>query len=388
MKHLFQILLFVLLPLGLLAQDDDPFASPSGNDDPFANPSPQPTEQPQEQPQNQEPVQNEQPTDNQTDPFGNDTTEDPFGEDTSGDPFGGSDSGDLGDMFGGGGAPSGDILSGLSDTIIQPLRPEYPWTKQSIEERQVFEKHNVREADVFWAKTIWREIDVREKMNHPFINPQAPFMTVLLDIIKKDTSVQLYSFDPFVDAEFQDETSWAEINEGLGSTRTIDVPIMDDQGNITTERQTITDKFNIGSVKRFRVKEVWYFDKVRSRMKVAIMGIAPIKETTLADLGVSDITMDLGSGSGASQDPLFWVYYPDIREQLARYETYNPLNDAIRMSWDDLIQARFFSSFIIKASNPLDRYVDEYTRDNLAALYESENIKEEIFNFEHDLWSY
>ena len=386
MKNVFKIVILLLLPLGVLAQDDDPFANPSSDDDPFANPTSQPTEQPQQEEQDDsDPFSTDQPAQEET--FDEQSAEEPFTESApADDPFG--DSGGIGNLPFGGGAPTSDILAGLSDTLIQPLRPEYPWKKKSIEERQVFENHQVRESDVFWAKTVWREIDVREKINHPFVNPQAPFMTVLLDIIKKDTSIQLYAYDPFVDGEFQDETSWAEINESLGSTRTIDVPVMDDEGNITTEKQTITDKFNIGSVKKFRIKEVWYFDKVRSRMKVAIMGIAPIKETTLADLGVSDITMDLGGNDGASEDPLFWIYYPDVRKQLARYETYNPLNDAIRMSWDDIFQARFFGSYIIKASNPLDRYVNEYTRDNLAALYESENIKEEIFNFEHDLWSY
>ena len=385
MKNLFKVLVFLMLPLGLYAQDDDPFANPGSEDDPFG------TEQPQQQPE-AEPEQDtipDNPQDpNQEEPFDGETAEDPFGESApADDPFGSAGSGGPGNLPFGGGQPSGDVLAGLSDTLIQPMRPQFPWEQKSIEERQVFDIYDVREEDVFWAKTVWREIDVREKMNHPFVNPRAPFMTVLLDIIKKDTTAKLYEHDPFIDAEFQNETTWAEINEGLGGTRVIDVPEMDEEGNITTRKDTITDKFNIGSIKRFRIKEVWYFDKVESRMQVAIMGIAPIKETTLADLGVDNINFDLGS-EGASMDPLFWIYYPDVRKELARYATYNPLNDAIQMSWDDLLQARFFSSFIIKASNPLDRSVAEYTRDNLAALYESENIKEEIFNFEHDLWSY
>ena len=385
MKHLLSILFLLMLPLAMLAQDDDPFASPS-SDDPFASPSPTTTPQ---TPQTPQPTTNDPVNSTPQPQPSNEQNDDPFGSTSSDDPFGSSGNDDFGGGFPmGGGQPSSDLLSGLTDTLVQPLRPEFPWEQRSINERQVFDTYNVREADVFWAKTVWREIDVREKMNHPFVNPKAPFMTILLDIVRNDTSINLYAYDPFVDAEFQQETSWEEINKGLGSTRQIEVPSMDADGNITTSTQTITDKFNIGSVKKFRIKEVWYFDKVASRMKVAIMGIAPIKETTLTDLGVADITMDLGSGGTASEDPLFWIYYPDVRAQLARYETFNPLNDAIRMSWDDLMQARYFSSYITKASNPLDKSVQDYTRDSMAALYESENIKEEIFNFEHDLWSY
>lgn len=395
MKSLFKVFFVCLITSGAFAQDD-PFATPA-NDDPFAAPSTPTTPAPVSKPATTTtPASSDDPfmapsTTPATQPSGNNTGADSAGGDDpfatsadSGDPF---SSGDNDSPLGGGGNDGpADLLSGLTDTLIQPLRPEFPWEKITIKERAPLEKSDVRQADVFWAKTVWREIDVREKMNHPFINPKSPFMTVLLDIIKKDTSVQLYAYDPFVDAEFQEETSWAKINEGLGRTRTIEVPEMDAEGNITTKSQTITDKFNIGSVTKFRIKEVWYFDKVHSRMKVKIMGIAPIKQTTLAELGVTaDVNVDL---DGGSEDPLFWIYFPDVREKLAKYETQNPLNDALRMTWTDLLDSRFFSSYIIKASNPLDRKVSDYTKDQLRALYEGENIKEQIFNFEHDLWSY
>lgn len=393
MKSLFKVFFVCLFAAsGALAQNDDPFATPA-SDDPFAAPTskPAPVSKPATKPSTNSddpfmaPSTKPAPSTNGTAAKESTGGDDPFAASAdSSDPF---SSGDSASPLGGGGndAPA-DLLSGLADTLIQPLRPEFPWEKITIKERTPLEKSEVRQADVFWAKTVWRELDVREKMNHPFINPKAPFMTVLLDIIKRDTTVKLYAYDPFVDAEFQEETSWAKVNEGLGRTRTIEVPEMDAEGNITTKTQTITDKFNIGSVKKFRLKEVWYFDKVHSRMKVKIMGIAPIKQTTLAELGVTaDVDVDL---DGGSEDPLFWIYFPDVREKLAKYETQNPLNDALRMTWTDLLDSRFFSSYIIKASNPLDRKVSDYTKDQLRALYEGEKIKEQIFNFEHDLWSY
>lgn len=393
MKSLFNVFFVCLFASGAFAQVDDPFAA-AASDDPFAAPTTTPA--PASKPTTTAPS-----TSGNDDPFmapssttseaGNSTDKPAAGDDPfastadSSDPFS-SGGGDESPLGGGGSDAPADLLSGLADTLIQPLRPEFPWEKITIKERAPLEKSDVRQADVFWAKTVWREVDVREKMNHPFINPKAPFMTVLLDIIKRDTTVKLYAYDPFVDAEFQEETTWAKVNEGLGRTRTIEVPEMDAEGNITTKTQTITDKFNIGSVKKFRLKEVWYFDKVHSRMKVKIMGIAPIKQTTLAELGVTaDVNVDL---EGGSEDPLFWIYFPDVREKLAKYETQNPLNDALRMTWTDLLDSRFFSSYITKASNPLDRKVADYTTDQLRALYEGERIKEQIFNFEHDLWSY
>ena len=52
----------------------------------------------------------------------------------------------------------------------------------------------VREADVMWKKTIWREIDFRQKMNHGFYYPEEPhkrlknLYTVLKDALSDPTT--------------------------------------------------------------------------------------------------------------------------------------------------------------------------------------------------------
>ena len=46
-----------------------------------------------------------------------------------------------------------------------------------------------------------------------------------------------------------------------------------------------------------------------------------------------------------------------------------------------------FQSYIIKESNIYDRELQNY-RAGVDALLESEKIKNKIFIFEHDLWSF
>ena len=84
---------------------------------------------------------------------------------------------------------------------------------------------------------------------------------------------------------------------------------------------------------------------------------------------------------------MFWAYYPELRPVLAKYQVFNNQNDATTTSWEDILEMRFFSSYIYKESNVHDRRVQDYVT-GVDALIESDNIKNKIFTFEHDLWSF
>jgi gliding motility associated protien GldN len=141
---------------------------------------------------------------------------------------------------------------------------------------------------------------------------------------------------------------------------------------------TIVQDFNPDMVERYEIKEEWVFDKESSRMHVRILGIAPEKTIYEAD------------GSVRASFPIFWVYYPDTRPMLAKYEAYNGKNYGARMSWEELFETRMFSSRVIKSTidNPTDNFIAGYVKDPILQLLEGDNIKEKIFNYEQDLWSY
>jgi hypothetical protein len=63
------------------------------------------------------------------------------------------------------------------------------------------------------------------------------------------------------------------------------------------------------------------------------------------------------------------------------------------MSWEELFESRMFYGRIIKSTmdNPMDQYIKNVkglTENGILQLLEGENIKEKIFNYEQDLWSY
>ena len=49
-----------------------------------------------------------------------------------------------------------------------------------------------------------------------------------------------------------------------------------------------------------------------------------------------------------------------------------------------------FSSYVVKSTldNAANRYIKAYIKDPILQLLEGDNIKEKIFNYEQDLWSY
>ena len=62
-----------------------------------------------------------------------------------------------------------------------------------------------------------------------------------------------------------------------------------------------------------------------------------------------------------------------------------------RMTWEELFESRMFSSYIVKSTldNPQNKLLRSlYPNTPILALLEGDNIKEKIFNYEQDLWSY
>lgn len=251
----------------------------------------------------------------------------------------------------------------------EPLDGAY--IKTTTKEKEVIPYDYIREADVFWAKRIWRMIDVREKMNLPFKYPQQPLIQVVHEAAKNG---ELTVYDPaVVDADqFKQVMSVDDVKKLGARTDTVMQinPITLEEEQVITKNELTWDK-----IVKYRVKEDWFFDEETSTLMVRVIGVAPIMEDYDA------------SGNYRGDMTMYWVYYPDLRPILAKYEVYNPKNDAQRLSWEDVFEARIFESYIYKESNVYDRNIQEYAT-GMDALLESDRVKYDIFTFEHDLWNY
>jgi gliding motility associated protien GldN len=235
--------------------------------------------------------------------------------------------------------------------------------------------------DALYAEKVWRELDLREKMNQTFLykgqedNGDQNFISILLKAVQDG---KVTAFD---DERFTTPLSLDEVGKRAsgGSNDTIPITDINDMSKVV-KLKVVKKAFNPEDIKKFRLKEEWIFDRESSRMVCRIIGIAPLKSEF-----VEGTRRELGSSV------MFWVYYPDLRPTLARYEVYNSKNmGAQRMTWEELFEARMFSSYITKSTldNPGNKTIRQMIKDPILALLEGDNIKERIFNYEQDLWSY
>ena len=271
------------------------------------------------------------------------------------------------------------------DTIRRSLRNDAIIERNLVKDRTPLPYLHIREDDAVYRQRVWQEIDVHEKMNLPFIyratedNGSQIFINILLQAIK---SGQITAFDATVDDRFTTPMTYKQISESLvAKPHTIQVPnyALDPDGSKGLMKDTlIQEEFSADIIERYEIKEEWVFDKQTSRLYVRILGIAPEKDIKNPDGSLRDVT------------PVFWVYYPDLRPMLAKFEAYNGKNYGARMSWEELFESRMFASRIIKSTidNPADMPIQGFIKDPILRLLEGENIKEKIFNYEQDLWSY
>jgi gliding motility associated protien GldN len=245
------------------------------------------------------------------------------------------------------------------------------YEKKITNEKMIIPYDHIREADVFYSKRIFREIDVNEKMNLPFKYPKQPLISI---IHKAACDGELTVYDPDVEYSYDFKKPMpVDAVKKIGASD--DTTTQIDPITLQEKQVIVHNEFSPDKVVKYRLKEDWFFDENTSTFQVRILGIAPVREI------FSSEGVQVGFGA------MYWVYYPDLRPILARYEIFNPKNDAIKLSWEDLFEARLFTSYITYESNVHDRFIQAYAT-GVDALLESDRIKQEMFEWEHDLWTY
>lgn len=254
--------------------------------------------------------------------------------------------------------------------------------------RKVISYASLRQADYAWKKIIWRAIDLREKINLPLYYPLDSLQSrkSMWDVIRAAIvpqvdpktgniagpgKIPVYEFNNFnFDNGFTKTLSSDNIISYLVDTAFDNdgKPMYDNNNKVLVTYTQSKD------IVQYILKEIWFFDRQRSVMDVRILSIAPVYNKSVQGALVPT--------------PMFWVYYPAIRESFSKVGVYNPFNDEERRTFEDIIWKRQFSSYIIQESNVYNRNIGSYEGATIDAQLESDKVKNKMFNVEHDMWQY
>ncbi|SIT00895.1 type IX secretion system ring subunit PorN/GldN [Chryseobacterium gambrini] len=292
------------------------------------------------------------------------------------------------------------ILNASSPEEFRQMRAE---NKQKIGDSIVDKKVKpleygfVDDKDILKSMFVWEIIDMNDKINQPFYYDNPDGLTssqtrslyqLLLDAATSGKIAEVYD-----DENFVTKLSPEGIQKRLESVRIADaaIDILNSGRQLTEqEKKEYTDVFKTTTdkVKVLKVMGMWFIDKRDGQLKYRPLGLAAMGP----DPAVQGRTGPDGQPLAGADEliDLFWIYYPSARDILANNYVYNRKNSSADLSFDDLINARRFSSVIYKSSAGLgDGVIKDYIpRDAEDQIDESDRIKAQILQMENDMWNY
>jgi gliding motility associated protien GldN len=246
----------------------------------------------------------------------------------------------------------------------------------------------VDERDILWSKTVWEVIDLDERINFPLYYPVD---TVSLDVSRRslyDVLVKNIKSgnikDVYVDSYFSEKRDFKDLKATLQKVDTTDMGIQAlNAGEAVPEEYITRREITSADIEQYLIKGMWYFDKRLGELKYRLIGLAPVAP----DVNFID---DDSVDPEENKVPLFWVWYPSVRDVLHKAQVFNQSNPSNFISFDMLLNARRFNSMIYREDNEFgDREIKDYIVKNaLFQLIESNRIKEAIRDKEQDMWSY
>lgn len=253
------------------------------------------------------------------------------------------------------------------ETFPAPVTDLVP--KRTNLQRPPLAQQPIREADIVWQKRVWREIDVREKINLAFAYPQRPLATILMEAVQSG-ELRAYST---IDDRFTTPLTRADLDALLGSSDT--VAVVDPETQLVSY-EVVPRTFNPATVVRYRVQEIWFVDRNTSTMQSRIIGLAPIVDE-------QDEASDFSYAA-----PLFWINYPEARPILGRERAWVTDNETAAVTWDDVFTMRRFDSKVTKEGNVYDRRIEDASPDGRERLLIAQRKERERLARESDLWEW
>jgi hypothetical protein len=204
-------------------------------------------------------------------------------------------------------------------------------------------------ADALYRVRVWRLLNTKESPNTAYFyapsideNSDTRFINIIINAMRND-SLQAFSA---VDDRFTTPLSFDQALQALGGA-------------------------SIDSIYKYQIKEDWVFNNRDGKTYVRILGIAPLITTATN-----------------TEVPAFWIYYPDLRQNLVRNTIPNPSTGGL-LTWEAIFENRLFTSRILHstldaqngfANTPLTNDQSDATQNELNNLGRQANRQQATAN--------
>jgi hypothetical protein len=288
-------------------------------------------------------------------------------------------------------------------------------------------------SDQMFRKSIWRQVDLREKQNKPMFSEGKEISRVILDAVKRGeltaykndsltstfTPQEVRTNSSYVDeaVKLSDEEKAAGFSEkdlgggaddgwgapapkksGGGSTATTKrqpklgangKPLKDKKGKIIYETVAVTppappapvgNEYRPKDLYEMEVKEDMIFDKKRSRMYHDIKSITLLVPSTLPT-NISGIEKPIGT---FKYSDLVKVFRANPQNAI----WFNAENDAQHKNLADAFELWLFNSYITKVSNAGDSRLDDIYGGAQQGILAAQQTAADLVEYEYNLWSF
>lgn len=271
----------------------------------------------------------------------------------------------------------------------------------------------VHDSNVMYKTTVWRRVDLREKVNQPMFAKNAEITLHLIDGVKAGV-LDAYANDSLTRkltiAEFNERLfkkfeggglSQAEIDAGFGTAGEDDGwggggtakkegggdSGWGDETASTAASGAAPTANSVASGNGYELypselyllelREDWIFDKQRSRQ--------------YNDIQTVTIMIPAEASADGLEKPLATFKYKDLEIFFRSNPNciwYNAANTAQHKNLADAFELRLFQGRIIRVSDPRNRYLDDIYKSPKAGLLKSQELEYQLMEKEHNLWEY
>ena len=278
-------------------------------------------------------------------------------------------------------------------------------------------------SDQMFRKTIWRQVDLREKQNKPMFSEGKEISRVILEAVKRG-ELQAYKNDSltstFTPTEVQGNNSYVdavdklsadEIAAGFKQDAPADdwnasaakkpavkkVPKLDANGKpmkdrkgkvimvaqapvVTAPPKPVGNEYRYKDIYEMELKEDMIFDKKRSRMYHDIKSITLLVPSTLP------------ANTSGIEKPIGTFKYSDLvkifRANPQNAIWFNAENDAQHKNLADAFELWLFNSYITKVSNAGDSRLDDIYGGAQQGILAAQQTAADLIEYEYNLWSF